>query len=98
MKEVIKLACQKFDSKESRKVAKVYNKNGVLIFDSDFNLIKQGNILYIALKGEAFNHGAILDEYEQGKVLGVGGFGRVVLGRQIETKAEVAIKFTDVGD
>ena len=98
MKEVIKLACQKFDSKESRKVAKVYNKNGVLIFDSDFNLIGHGDILYIALKGEAFNHGAILDEYEQGKVLGVGGFGRVVLGRQIETKAEVAIKFTDVGD
>ena len=98
LKQVVKLACKKFDSKESSKVAKVYNKNGVLLFDSDFNLISHGDILYIALKGEDFNHSAILDEYEQGKTLGVGGFGRVVLGRHLETRAEVAIKFTDVGD
>ena len=29
---------------------------------------------------------------------GVGGFGKVVLGKHREKKNEVAIKFTDVGD
>ena len=48
--------------------------------------------------GEDFNYCAILDDYETGKTLGVGGFGRVVLGKHREKKAEVAIKFTDVGD
>jgi serine/threonine protein kinase len=48
--------------------------------------------------GEDFNYCAILDDYELGKTLGIGGFGKVVLGRQRENKSEVAIKFTDVGD
>ena len=67
--------------------------------------------MYLALKGkyiililsffnagEDFNYCAILDDYEIGRTLGVGGFGKVVLGKHRETKAEVAIKFTDVGD
>ena len=33
-----------------------------------------------------------------GKVLGVGGFGKVILGKHRENKTEVAIKFTDVGE
>ncbi len=52
-------------------------------------------MLYI---GEEFNYCAILDDYELGKTLGVGGFGKVVLGKHREKKSEVAIKFTDVGD
>lgn len=48
--------------------------------------------------GEEFNFCAILDDYELGKTLGVGGFGKVVLGKHREKKSEVAIKFTDVGD
>ena len=48
--------------------------------------------------GEEFNYCAILDDYELGKTLGVGGFGKVVLGKHREKKNEVAIKFTDVGD
>ena len=48
--------------------------------------------------GEEFNFCAILDDYELGKTLGVGGFGKVVLGKHREKKNEVAIKFTDVGD
>lgn len=48
--------------------------------------------------GEAFNYCAILDDYDIGKTLGVGGFGKVVLGRNREKKTEVAIKYTDVGE
>lgn len=61
-------------------------------------MIASGDCLYIALKGEEFNYCAILDDYELGKTLGVGGFGKVVLGKHREKKSEVAIKFTDVGD
>lgn len=39
-----------------------------------------------------------MDDYELGKTLGVGGFGKVILGKHREKKNEVAIKFTDVGD
>ena len=48
--------------------------------------------------GEEFNFCAILDDYELGKTLGVGGFGKVLLGKHREKKNEVAIKLTDVGD
>jgi serine/threonine protein kinase len=33
-----------------------------------------------------------------GRTLGVGGFGKVILGKNRENKKEVAIKFTDVGN
>ena len=48
--------------------------------------------------GEDFSYSAILDDYELGRTLGVGGFGKVVLRKHREKKNEVAIKFTDVGD
>ena len=91
-------------------IAKIYNRNGVQLLETDIELIAANDILYIALKGksnhlsiksclgEDFNFCTILDDYELGKTLGVGGFGKVVLGRHKENKTEVAIKFTDVGE
>jgi MAP/microtubule affinity-regulating kinase len=58
---------------------------------------KVSKISYLS-SGDNFNFCAILDDYEMGKTLGVGGFGKVVLGRHRQTKTEVAIKFTDCGD
>lgn len=80
-----------------------------MLLDDDIGLIAANDILYIALRGksiylincvlgEDFNYCAILDDYELGKTLGVGGFGKVVLGKHKQNKSEVAIKFTDVGD
>lgn len=54
------------------------------------------DILYCALKGENFNNCAILDDYEIGKVLGQGGFGKVCLAVDKVRKRKVAIKFIDV--
>ena len=68
------------------------------MFETDTNLIANGDILYVALKGEDFSYAAILDDYEMGKILGVGGFGKVYLAKHRERKNEVAIKFTEVGD
>jgi MAP/microtubule affinity-regulating kinase len=79
-------------------VAKLYNKQGVLLFDEDFNLIAPDDVLYIALQGENFSYCAILDDYELGRLLGEGGFGKVILGKHKETKEKVAIKFSDVSN
>lgn len=38
-------------------------------------------MLYYAPNGENFNYCAILDDYEMGRTLGVGGFGKVVLAK-----------------
>lgn len=68
-----------------------------MLFEEDFNLVAPNDILYIALTGDSFNYCAILDDYEMGRTLGVGGFGKVVLARHKDSKKQVAIKFSDVG-
>ena len=73
--------------------AKIYNKDGVLLLEDDFKLIAANDILYLAMNGENFNYCAILDDFEMGRVLGVGGFGKVLLGKHRENKTSVAIKF-----
>jgi len=100
LKGVIKAASKKFlGNKDGHsKDAKIYDKNGVKLFGDDFNLIGNGDILYFASKGEDFNYCAILDDYELGRTLGQGGFGKVLLGTNRETKQEVAIKFLECGD
>ena len=69
-----------------------------MLFEEDFSLIQGNDILYVALNGENFNYCAILDDYELGRTLGQGGFGKVVLGKHKVEKTKVAIKFTDVGN
>lgn len=54
--------------------------------------------LYFYFLGEDFNYSAILDDYAIIRELGVGGFGKVMLGRHKEDKREVAIKFMDVSE
>jgi serine/threonine protein kinase len=56
------------------------------LFDEDFNLIAPNDVLYIALQGENFNYCAILDDYDLGRTLGIGGFGKVILAKHKETK------------
>jgi hypothetical protein len=110
LKSVIKQGMKKLASKEGYNNAKIYNKNGVMLFENDFSLISNNDVLYLAprgklkvsyhnnFSGEDFNYCAILDDYELGRTLGVGGFGKVILGKHRENKSEVAIKFTDIGD
>ena len=67
-----------------------------MLFEEDFSIVAPNDILYFAPAGENFNYCAILDDYELGRTLGVGGFGKVISARHKETKKQVAIKFTDV--
>jgi serine/threonine protein kinase len=97
MKQVIRQASRKYGGNDN-KICKLYNKKGVVLFEEDFGLIAANDVLYFAPNGENFNYCAILDDYDLGRVLGVGGFGKVLLGKHKVTKNQVAIKFTDVGN
>jgi hypothetical protein len=53
LKAVIKAACKKFLGKtDGCANAKIYDKNGVKLFGDDFNLVSNGDILYLAHKGK----------------------------------------------
>jgi len=39
LKEVVRSANKRFNKSENSAPSKLYNKNGVLLFDSDFSLI-----------------------------------------------------------
>jgi serine/threonine protein kinase len=98
LKEVIKKTCARLGDSCDYKKARMYNKKGIILQEGDYELIANGDILYCALRGEDFNYAAILDDYEMGKTLGVGGFGKVILAKHRETRKEMAIKFTDVSE
>lgn len=104
---LLKQACKHLGCKDNYKISKLYNKNGIQLFQEDIIMLAGGDILYLAAKGkssvnlclgEDFNFSAILDDYTIVKELGQGGFGKVVLGRHKEEKKEVAIKFMDVSE
>ena len=97
LSEVVKQADKKFNKQPGSPPSKLYNKDGVLLFEKDLKYISTGEIVYIATRGEDFNYCAILDDYELIRTLGEGGFGEVKLGRHRENKSEVAIKFMDIG-
>ena len=49
--DLLKVVCKRFGHKENYRVAKLYNKNGIQLFQDDLMLLNDGDILYIALKG-----------------------------------------------
>ena len=55
LKGVIKQGMKKLASKDSYSSAKIYNKNGVMLFENDFSLIANGDILYLAPRGKFEN-------------------------------------------
>lgn len=65
VKQLVKHASKEFGlHKEQMKDAKLYNEDGLMLFDNDISLISPGDILYISLAGEDFNYGQILKRYE----------------------------------
>ena len=50
LRSVIKQGMKKLASKEGNN-AKIYNKNGVMLFEHDFSLIANNDILYLASRG-----------------------------------------------
>lgn len=55
-KDVLKESCRKLGSKDNYHSAKLYNKDGIHILETDFNLIASGDVLYLALKGKSAHY------------------------------------------
>lgn len=51
LSELLKTVCKKFGCKENYKIAKVYNKSGLQLFNDDIMLLGGGDMLYLAMKG-----------------------------------------------
>jgi hypothetical protein len=52
LSELLKIVCKKYGCKENYKIAKVYNKSGLQLFNDDIMLLGGGDILYLAMKGK----------------------------------------------
>lgn len=51
---MLKSACKKFGFKDNYKIAKLYNKNGIQLFQDDLVLLNHEDVCYIALKGKNY--------------------------------------------
>lgn len=98
MKQFIRQVCKQFGFKEKCVYAKLYFKTGIKLLQDDIAFLKDKDVYYLALEGEAFNNCANLDDYVIGEKLGEGGFGEVLLGTCKKTGKKVAIKFMDVSE
>lgn len=76
---------------------RLYNYNGMELFQPDLGYIKDKEVLFLS-SGEDFDAKSFTSEYETIKSLGAGGFGRVVLAVNKLTGQQVAIKTTFAGN
>ena len=98
LKGFLKDCCKKYGQKEKAARAKIYSKSGIELLEDDMPFMKDRDVYYLAMEGEAFNNCANLDEFEIGEKLGEGGFGSVMLGTKKDNHSKVAIKFMDISD
>ena len=72
---------------------RIFNDEGLELYDEDFEFLKDGDELY-ASRGDDFDHATYYSQYDIKQTLGFGGFGKVVLGVHCKTGEKVAIKST----
>ena len=75
---------------------RLFDKEGVELFEDDLMMLKSNDVLYLAAKGEDFDYSSVLSDYDRKDVLGEGGFGKVYYAEHRESGEKVAIKFMDI--
>ncbi len=75
---------------------RIFDKEGIEIFEDDLMMLKSKDVIYTALRGEDFDYSSVLNDYDRKDVLGEGGFGKVYYAVHRETNEKVAIKFMDI--
>ncbi|CAD8066570.1 unnamed protein product [Paramecium primaurelia] len=75
---------------------RLFTQQGIEIFQEDLPYIKEGTLLYISDSSD-FDAYSQISVYQIVKVLGEGGFGKVMLGKHKVTGEQVAIKLIDSG-
>jgi serine/threonine protein kinase len=74
--------------------ARLFNSNGMELFQTDLSLVKDKDIMYFSAGGEDFDINSYYSEYKTQRQLGAGGFGKVLLAVSRVTGQKVAIKAT----
>lgn len=74
--------------------ARLFNSNGMELFQSDVLLLKDKETLFFAAAGEDFDIESFYSEFKNVRQLGAGGFGTVWLAVSRVTGEKVAIKST----
>ncbi|EGR33051.1 protein kinase domain protein [Ichthyophthirius multifiliis] len=77
-----------------KKFLRLYTNEGIEIYEQDLQFLQDG-IMLLASDGQEYNSSKSFSEYKKLKVLGQGGFGKVILGEHRFTKQKVAIKIVD---
>jgi hypothetical protein len=94
VKQLVKKAGKEFRLKKDRiDDLKLYNEDGVKLFDKDIFLISSGDVLYISLAEEDFNYGQILKRYA---ISPMRMNREVVLGKRISDNQLVAIRYINI--
>lgn len=75
---------------------RLFDKEGVELFEDDLVMLKNSDVIYLAVRGEDFDYSSVLNDYDRKDVLGEGGFGKVYYALHRETGEKVAIKFMDI--
>jgi serine/threonine protein kinase len=73
-----------------------YLKDGIELDDYDLIFLKDQEELCFSHKGEDFSYKQILSKYSTISKLGQGGFGKVYLIEEKDTKTKYAIKYIDI--
>jgi len=73
-----------------------FNQDGVEMSISELDLLNDNEKLFVS-EGEDFDQISMLAEYKIIKMLGQGGFGKVMLATHRQTGKEVAIKIVNAG-
>jgi serine/threonine protein kinase len=76
---------------------RVFNNLGSEVKEEELRYLKDKDTLYLS-RGEDFDRNNCLSEYEIEKVIGEGGFGKVMLARHRSTNERVAVKFLKTGN
>lgn len=106
-KELAKIIQEKLELRNIKRL-RLFQQEGVEIFNDDIDFLRSGATLYVSLginyfhslltkKGEDFDQNSCFSEYEIIRTLGEGGFGKVVLGIHKLTKEKFAIKIVNSG-
>jgi serine/threonine protein kinase len=94
METFVRAICEATGLKRSSK-AQIYMEDGLCINEEDLEYLSDGTMLYFAPEGAPFKSSQIIDQYEELKLLGVGGFGKVYQVKHKKTGELFAMKYID---
>jgi hypothetical protein len=70
----------------------IFNFKGLEVDEVDIQYLKDGQVLFVSLDGQAFNPINYINQHEFVKYIKSGGYGKVYVGKDVVSEQTVAIK------